>query len=485
MKQITQKIFLSIFSLLLFTMSALAQYVTPVQMRDANLTTTNVQNYITTLQSFSTPRTLTIPDRSSLNAYFIQFIDTAGAVNGSNTLTIQVADGSLINGSSTLVISAANEYVFLAPNSSGYSATVIPQFPFSIPGGSPGQVEYNNSGVFGGFTLGGDATLNTSSGVMTLATVNANVGSFGNATNCANFTVNAKGLLTAAGAVTCTPALGSITGFGTGVATALGVNVGSAGAPVLFNGAGGTPSSLTLTNATGLPRTSITGLGTNVSTALGNTLNASGGLVGFTSAFPNIAPTPTRAGDVIYWNGSIWTTLAGNNSGTNILQENASGVPSWVAAGAGTVTSVATSGLATGGPISTTGTVTVTAAVKSDQTTGSSTTVAVVPGVQQYHASAAKAWVNFAGSSGTINASYNVSSVSRASAGNYTVNFTTSFANTGYACFGTAEDTSTNEFIKVGSGVNKTVSAIAVNALSSFSATADPANVNVVCFGAQ
>jgi hypothetical protein len=43
-----------------------------------------------------------------------------------------------------------------------------------------------------------------------------------------------------------------ITALGTGVATALGVNVGSAGAFVTFNGAGGTPSSLTLTNATGL-----------------------------------------------------------------------------------------------------------------------------------------------------------------------------------------------------------------------------------------
>jgi hypothetical protein len=39
--------------------------------------------------------------------------------------------------------------------------------------------------------------------------------------------------------------------FGTGVLTALGVNIGSAGAPVLFNGAAGTPSSLTGTNITG------------------------------------------------------------------------------------------------------------------------------------------------------------------------------------------------------------------------------------------
>jgi hypothetical protein len=44
------------------------------------------------------------------------------------------------------------------------------------------------------------------------------------------------------------------------VATALAVNTGSAGAVVLFNGAGGTPSSLTLTNATGLPLTTgVTG----------------------------------------------------------------------------------------------------------------------------------------------------------------------------------------------------------------------------------
>jgi len=60
-----------------------------------------------------------------------------------------------------------------------------------------------------------------------------------------------------------------ITAFGTGVATALGVNVGSAGAFVTFNGALGTPSSGTLTNATGLPiATGVSGLGTGVATFL-------------------------------------------------------------------------------------------------------------------------------------------------------------------------------------------------------------------------
>lgn len=57
-----------------------------------------------------------------------------------------------------------------------------------------------------------------------------------------------------------------ITALGTGVAAALAVNTGSAGAFVLYGGAGGTPSSLTLTNATGLP---VAGITSSTTTALG------------------------------------------------------------------------------------------------------------------------------------------------------------------------------------------------------------------------
>lgn len=123
-------------------------------------------------------------------------------------------------------------------------------------------------------TPSGDLTVSIG-GVFTLQTVNANVGTFGSATQCATITTNAKGLITAASAATCTPAIGSVTGLGTGVATALGVNVGSAGAFVAFNGAGGTPSSITLTNGTGLPvGTGISGLGTGVATWLGTPSSA-------------------------------------------------------------------------------------------------------------------------------------------------------------------------------------------------------------------
>jgi hypothetical protein len=68
--------------------------------------------------------------------------------------------------------------------------------------------------------------------------------------------------------------------------------------------------------------------------------------------------SPTRAGDIAYWNGSSYACLAGNNSGTQALEENASGVPSWVTiSGTGTVTNIATTSPITGGPITTTGTI--------------------------------------------------------------------------------------------------------------------------------
>ncbi|MGY4380447.1 hypothetical protein ACVWZ3_008086 [Bradyrhizobium sp. i1.3.6] len=62
-------------------------------------------------------------------------------------------------------------------------------------------------------------------------------------------------------------------------------------------------------------------------------------------------PTPTRAGDVVYWNGTSFVTLAGNNSGTLCMSENGSGVPSWITCGGLVVGSSVISGGTTGRPL--------------------------------------------------------------------------------------------------------------------------------------
>ncbi len=79
-----------------------------------------------------------------------------------------------------------------------------------------------NSGTLGVARLpaftGGDATTSAGSGAITLGAVNSNVGTFGNATQFGNFTVDAKGRITAAGNTTVTPAWTSITSKPTTVA---------------------------------------------------------------------------------------------------------------------------------------------------------------------------------------------------------------------------------------------------------------------------
>lgn len=87
---------------------------------------------------------------------------------------------------------------------------------------------------------------------------------------------------TSAGGIFTVGSVGAseLSGLGTGVATALAVNVGTAGAIVVNGGALGTPSSGTLTSATGLPiSTGLTGAGTGVLTALGVNVGTSGSFV--------------------------------------------------------------------------------------------------------------------------------------------------------------------------------------------------------------
>lgn len=152
---------------------------------------------------------------------------------------------------------------------------------------------------------------------------------------------------------------------------------------------------------------------------------------------------------------------------------------------ASSVTGLSTSGLATGGPITTTGTVTVTAASKADEQTGTSSTVATTPSQQQSHPSAVKAWVSFAGSTATISGSYNVSSVTRSSAGVYTINFTAgTFSNTHYACTAAAASgTSSSGIANPNYASSPTTSSMSLGVFNFSGTPTDYAFTNLMCTG--
>ena len=300
----------------------------------------------------------------------------------------------------------------------------------------------------------GDYSFSLISGTLSnsqLDTVNSNTGAFGGPNSVPSFTVNAQGRITAASAnvpaIPFTELTGSLA-------------------------CGQTPA------YTGDATTSAGSCATSVVKVNGIAFAA--------TAAVDTVPVTTAANTT-----STYTALP--NCTTGALQyTTATHLISCAAAGSGTVTSVGGAGLAVASPapIIGAGTLTVTQAVKSDQQAGTSNAVAVTPLIQQQHDSAAKAWASWTGSTGVIQASYNVASVTRVSAGIYNVNFTTSFANTNYMCttdeeIGTGPGSSLGLIHGVTNG-SRAVGSVQVQYLNvAVSTNADPASGFVVCFGRQ
>lgn len=184
------------------------------------------------------------------------------------------------------------DYLSTASAASLYAPLANPTFSgvLTMSGGS-NAVRVEVAGVYAGLVQNGINT-NKNGFIYTLrfpTTVTGNYTvSLPDGANATLATQN--GALGTPSSVTLTNATGlpiatGISGLGTGIATALAVNVGSAGAPVINGGALGTPSSGTGTNITGIPPANITGtaavLGANTftdnQTAPSFILTASGG----------------------------------------------------------------------------------------------------------------------------------------------------------------------------------------------------------------
>jgi hypothetical protein len=194
--------------------------------------------------------------------------------------------------------------------------------------------------------------------------------------------------------VTGLPVSTGLSGLGTGVATALGVNTGSAGAFVVNGGALGTPSSGTVTNLTGTASININGTvgATTPNTGAFTTISAQAAAGAFTGLQVGSGGSTTTGliiGNVSSGYGGIWSTAITPSTANYALRSN--GPNTYVSGTTQVVLAVndvakatlTTSSLAFGNTVGTLD-MTATANVVIDLTNTNSTVTVIKMGTDQY-----------------------------------------------------------------------------------------------------
>lgn len=136
--------------------------------------------------------------------------------------------------------------------------------------------------------------------------------------------------------------------------------------------------------------------------------------------------------------------------------------------------------------------VSTSAATQAEMEAASSTSVMVTPGRVQYHPGVAKAWAHFTCGSGTVSldASYNVSSISDRGVGLFTANWTTAFSSANYSWAGSARDTASTTACGIGSSSTEsdqstTALPFVIMYWTGGSANDTPERVSVIAWGDQ
>ena len=127
------------------------------------------------------------------------------------------------------------------------------------------------------------------------------------------------------------------------------------------------------------------------------------------------------------------------------------------------------------------------AALQVDQETGTAVDTYTTPGRQQFHASAAKAWVQFDSTgTATIRASYNITSIIDNGTGDIFITIGTNFSSAEYAAAAVAgrESASTNHLVS-GPNAVPTAGGFRIQVVNSNNTAVDAEWVSVIFFGDQ